>query len=58
MYKRQFHGPATPADVTTWAQAKQWFNFGTLSVESGGDLTAEIVDTAGQPQFSLALEPR
>ena len=53
-----FHGPASPADVTNWDQAKRWFNFGTLRVGAGGDLTAEIVDTAGQPQFSLGLEPR
>lgn len=53
-----FHGPATSADVTSWEQAKRWFNFGTLEVGAGGELTAEVVDTAGQPQFSLTLEPR
>jgi alkaline phosphatase D len=53
-----FHGPASPADVTSWEQAKRWFNFGTLETGAGGDLTAEVVDTAGEPQFSLTLEPR
>jgi alkaline phosphatase D len=53
-----FHGPATPADVTNWEQAKQWFNFGTLVVGADGDLTAELVDTAGEARFSLTLEPR
>jgi alkaline phosphatase D len=53
-----FHGPASPADVTSWDQAKRWFNFGTLEIGAGGDLTAEVVDTAGEPQFSLTVEPR
>jgi hypothetical protein len=52
-----FHGPASPADVANWDQAKQWFNFGTLEVGAEGDLTAEVIDTAGEPRFSLTLEP-
>jgi alkaline phosphatase D len=53
-----FHGPASPDDVTSWDQAKQWFNFGTLEVGAHGDLTAEVLDTAGVSRFSLTLEPR
>jgi alkaline phosphatase D len=53
-----FHGPASPNDVTNWAEAKRWFNFGVLDVERDGDLTAEVVDTAGDLQFSLTLEPQ
>jgi alkaline phosphatase D len=53
-----FHGPASPADVTSWHEGKRWFNFGTLEIEAGGDLTAEVVDTAGEPEFSVTLEPR
>jgi alkaline phosphatase D len=53
-----FHGPASPADVTSWEQGKEWFNFGTLEVQADGDLTAGVVDTAGEPQFTLTLEPR
>ena len=52
-----FHCPATPADITDWEQAKRWFNFGTLEIGAEGDLTAEVIDTAGQPRFSLTLEP-
>lgn len=52
-----FHGPASPADVTSWDEAKRWFNFGTLEVGAAGELKAEVIDTAGQPQFSLTLEP-
>jgi alkaline phosphatase D len=53
-----FHGPGSPAEVTSWDQAKRWFNFGTLEVEADGDLTAEVIDTAGEPRFTLEVEPR
>jgi hypothetical protein len=52
-----FFGPATAADVTTWEQAKGWFTFGTLVIERDGKLTAGIVDTAGDAQFAVELEP-
>jgi alkaline phosphatase D len=52
-----FGPPDTPDAVTTWAQAKRWFNFGTLEVAEDGTLTAGIVDASGQTQFSLELEP-
>ncbi|HEU6444628.1 MAG TPA: alkaline phosphatase D family protein [Gaiellaceae bacterium] len=51
-------GPDPAAQVTTWEQAKDGFNFGTLEVDRRGRLTAEIVNTAGVTQFSLALTPR
>jgi alkaline phosphatase D len=51
-----FHGPATPAAVTSWDEAKHWFNFGTLEVGGGGDLTARIVNTSGEPQYSVTLD--
>ena len=53
-----FFGPATPEAVTTWELAKHWFNFGTLELDRGGRLTAAIVNTAGQTQFSLTLTPQ
>jgi alkaline phosphatase D len=53
-----FFGPPTPEAVTTWDEAKQWFNFGTLEVDRNGRLTAAIVNTAGQTRFSLTLVPR
>jgi predicted dehydrogenase len=42
----------------TWEEAKDGFNFGTLEVDRRGRLTAEIVNTAGVTQFSLALTPQ
>jgi alkaline phosphatase D len=53
-----FFGPPIAEAVTSWEQAKGWLNFGTLVLDRGGNLTAEIVNTAGQTQFSLPLTPR
>jgi hypothetical protein len=44
--------------VTSWEQAKRFFNFGTIEVERDGELTAEIVNTEGETQFSVTLMPR
>jgi alkaline phosphatase D len=44
--------------VTSWEDAKRFFNFGTLELDRDGELTAEIVNTAGQEQFSLTLTPQ
>ena len=54
----RFFGPPTPEAVTTWTEAKHWFNFGTLELDRDGELTAEIVNTGGQTQFSLTLRPQ
>jgi alkaline phosphatase D len=53
-----FFGPPTPEAVTTWEEAKRWFNFGTLEVDRSGRLTAAIVNTAGERVFSLTLAPQ
>jgi alkaline phosphatase D len=50
-------GPDTPEAVTSWDEAKRWFNYGTLEVARDGTLTLGIVDTAGRARFSLELEP-
>jgi len=52
-----FYGPETPEAVTSWTEAKRWFNFGTLEVAGDGTMTAAVVDTAGQTRFSLQLAP-
>jgi alkaline phosphatase D len=44
--------------ATSWEQAKHFFNFGTLEVARNGELTAEVLNTAGDTQFSLKLMPR
>jgi hypothetical protein len=53
-----FVGPVTPEAVTSWQEAKRWFNFGTLEVDRAGRLTAKIVDTAGETRFTVTLTPR
>jgi alkaline phosphatase D len=53
-----FFGPPTAEAVTSWQEAKHWLNFGTLELARDGELTAEIVNTAGQTQFSLTIAPR
>jgi len=52
-----FFGPPSPGAVTTWAEAKRWFNFGELSLTSGGSLTIRIVNTAGNIAFERTLTP-
>jgi alkaline phosphatase D len=52
-----FLGPASAEAVTTWDEAKRWFNFGVLEVAADGELTAGIVDTSGQVRYSLGLTP-
>jgi len=53
-----FFGPPSAEAVTSWEEAKRWLNFGTLELDRRGNLTAEIVNTAGQTRFSLTLTPR
>jgi alkaline phosphatase D len=50
-------GPAPAATVASWDAAKGSFNFGTLEVDAAGNLKVQIVNTAGQPRFSLTLSP-
>jgi hypothetical protein len=52
-----FFGPATPEAVTSWTEAKRWFNFGTLEVDARGQLTLGIANTAGESVFSQTLSP-
>jgi alkaline phosphatase D len=52
-----FFGPPSPGAVTTWTEAKHWFNLGELDVDSGGALTMRIVNTAGEIEFERTLTP-
>jgi alkaline phosphatase D len=51
-------GPDPTAPATTWEQAKDGFNFGRLELDRNGRLTAAIVNTASQTQFSFTLAPQ
>jgi alkaline phosphatase D len=52
-----FFGPPSPGAVTTWTEAKRWFNFGELDLAGGGTLTIRIVNTAGDIEFERILTP-
>jgi alkaline phosphatase D len=52
-----FFAPPSPGAVTTWTQAKHWFNFGELDVGRRGALTMRIVNTAGEVEFERTLMP-
>jgi alkaline phosphatase D len=51
-------GPRPATTVSTWEQAKDGFNFGTVEVDHRGRLTTGFVNTSGQRLFSLTLEPQ
>ena len=52
-----FHGPETMDSVTTWEEAKKWFNFGVISIDERGNLTASVRDTVGKILFKTKLWP-
>jgi alkaline phosphatase D len=52
-----FYAPPSAAAVTSWEQAKQWFNFGELDFGRDGSLTMRIVNTAGATAFERTLTP-
>jgi alkaline phosphatase D len=52
-----FFGPASAGAVTSWSQAKHWFNFGELELARDGSLTIRIVNTAGEVEFERTLTP-
>lgn len=54
---RVLFGPAPAAFPTNYAQAKTAFNFGTMDIDAGGNLTTQVINTAGQSLFSLTLPP-
>jgi alkaline phosphatase D len=49
--------PPSIGAVTSWEQAKHWFNFGELDVTRSGSLTMRIINTAGDTEFERTLTP-
>jgi hypothetical protein len=43
--------------VTSWSQAKHWFNFGELELAHDGSLTIRIVNSTGETEFERTLTP-
>ncbi len=52
-----FHGPETMDSVTNWEEAKKWFNFGVMSIDERGKLTASVRDTFGKILYQTRLQP-
>lgn len=53
-----FYGANSASDVTTWEQAKSWFNFGAMDIDSDGRMTASIRDINGALLYNIELQPR
>jgi alkaline phosphatase D len=51
------YGPEDQAGVTTWDEARRFFNFGLLEIDAGGALNVRIVDVDGQVVYELPLAP-
>jgi len=51
-----YYAPADADDVTTLADARRWFNFGLLDIETDGTLTTRVVNGLGEEVFRLTLE--
>lgn len=53
-----FYGPDKASDVKTWEQAKHWFNFGQISIDEDGALTAQISTVTGKAVYKQRFVPR
>jgi alkaline phosphatase D len=53
-----FFGADSSHAVTTWEEAKSWFNYGIIEIDESGQLNASIRDVYGTPVYSLSLAPR
>lgn len=51
------HGPEDPAAVTSWEEARRFFNFGLLEIDAGGALVIRIVNVDGETLYELPLSP-
>lgn len=53
-----FFGAESRSDVVTWEQAKSWFNYGAISIDEKGELTASINDINGKVLYDIQLQPK
>ncbi|HEU4428497.1 MAG TPA: alkaline phosphatase D family protein, partial [Myxococcota bacterium] len=52
-----FHGPESADAITSWDEAKRWFNYGAIAIDAKGELTLRVKDTVGKTLYELALKP-
>lgn len=53
-----FFGPQSGDAVKRYEDALKWMNFGTLSIDEQGVLTANIRNISGESEYALTLPPR
>lgn len=53
-----FHGPASVEAVTTWEEARRWFNVGRLEVDEAGRLTLWWENAMGDTLGMRRFDPR
>lgn len=53
-----FFGANSNKDVTTWEQAKSWFNYGAMEIDENGRMTASINDIDGKALYEISVDPR
>lgn len=53
-----FFGPAGADDITSWTQAKSWFNYGAIEIDAAGRMNASLRNVDGAAVYELTLEPR
>ena len=53
-----FFGPAYTGESKTWAQAKQWFNYGLIDIDRTGFLTVSIKNVEGAVVRQVRLAPK
>jgi len=53
-----FFGAENFGEVTTYEEAKQWLNYGSISIDEQGQLTAAIRNVAGGAVYELILDPK
>ena len=52
-----FYGGPLPQDVTSFAQARPFFNFGELEVQPSGVMTVRIVNSGGAVVWEGSFSP-
>lgn len=52
-----FYGPESANAVTSWQEAKKWFNYGLIDIDESGKLTASLRKTDGEEVYRLTLSP-
>lgn len=53
-----FFGADSASEVTSWEQAKTWFNYGVIHIDENGDLTASIKDINGDELYAIRLQAK